>query len=424
MDISGRPGADYCAEMVIFGWPGTGYGFNTVVKSCVFLCVCVSVCFLCVFSPCVFSVWFSVCVFSVRVLCVFSPCVSLCGFLSVCFLSVFSVFSLCVFSVFCVFSLCVFRLCFLSVFSVCVFSVCVFSLCFLSVCFLSVFSLCVFSLCVFLCVCFLSAFSVCVFSLCVFSLCFLSVFSVCVFSLCCLCSPSLCFLCVFSVCVLCLRVFSVFSGCVFSLCFLCVFSLCFLCFLSVFCLCVFVWPSSKTVNQDCWIHGCQQRSLQWMFLLLLYRNDHHMVSHDGFERKIGIGFVVACYRHLLTLMCMYCNFYCVWTFFTCAGVNLAEEMLLDWLCALQLCVADSLSQGRFWRNENLVEERVLWHEADQNKRRKSWVYQIGWEGHRQGRKRDVLWATWQGQTDVWEAAPNGALRKSVLCLKTESAEGQ
>ena len=33
--------------MVIFGWPGTGYGFNTVVKSCVFLCVCVC---LCVFS--------------------------------------------------------------------------------------------------------------------------------------------------------------------------------------------------------------------------------------------------------------------------------------------------------------------------------------------------------------------------------------
>ena len=28
--------------MVIFGWPWTGYGFNTVVKSCVFLCVCES----------------------------------------------------------------------------------------------------------------------------------------------------------------------------------------------------------------------------------------------------------------------------------------------------------------------------------------------------------------------------------------------
>ena len=30
-----------------------------------------------------------------------------------------------------------------------------------------------------------------------------------------------------------------------------------------------------------------------------------MVSHDGFERKIGIGFVLECYRRLLTLMCMY-----------------------------------------------------------------------------------------------------------------------
>ena len=32
-----------------------------------------------------------------------------------------------------------------------------------------------------------------------------------------------------------------------------------------------------------------------------------MVSHDGFERKIGIGFVLECYRRLLTLMCIYCN---------------------------------------------------------------------------------------------------------------------
>ena len=79
--------------MVFFGWPGTGYGFNTVVKSCVFLCVCVCVCVcLCVFSVCVFCLCVFcgfLSVFSVCFLSVFSLCVFCLRFLSVCFLSVF-----------------------------------------------------------------------------------------------------------------------------------------------------------------------------------------------------------------------------------------------------------------------------------------------------------------------------------------------
>ena len=52
--------------------------------------------------------------------------------------------------------------------------------------------------------------------------------------------------------------------------------------------------------------------------------DHHMVSYDGFERKIGIGVtydgferkigigvILDCYDYFLTLMYMYCNTYCV-----------------------------------------------------------------------------------------------------------------
>ena len=56
--------------------------------------------------------------------------------------------------------------------------------------------------------------------------------------------------------------------------------------------------------------------------------DHHMVSYDsfqrkigigvtydGFERKIGIGVILDCYDYFLTLMYMYCNTYCVRIFF-------------------------------------------------------------------------------------------------------------
>ena len=65
-----------------------------------------------------------------------------------------------------------------------------------------------------------------------------------------------------------------------------------------------------------WKKSC--RLLQDVFVA-----DHHMVSYDGFKRKIGIGVtydgferkirigvILHCYDYFLTLY-MYCNTYCV-----------------------------------------------------------------------------------------------------------------
>ncbi len=52
---------------------------------------------------------------------------------------------------------------------------------------------------------------------------------------------------------------------------------------------------------------------------------------DRFDGSLaGVCFVLECHGHLLTLVWMYCNFYCVnFLLINCAGFNLAKQMLLD-----------------------------------------------------------------------------------------------
>ena len=74
--------------------------------------------------------------------------------------------------------------------------------------------------------------------------------------------------------------------------------------------------------------------------------------------------------------------------------------------------------GRLRRHENFVEERLLWAVPDQNKRPKSWLYQVGRKGDRQRWQWHVLWGARQRPTELW----NAAFRKTFLCFKAESTE--